>query len=71
MGEVAAIQNGRELSLMGVWGILITHKADPVTTQSKAFKYVMVSEPYTYTLYLKQVIAYITINFLTLMAYRV
>ncbi len=49
------------------WGSLITHCAGSVTTQRKAFKYVMASESYRYTWYLKQVIAslpYIKIDFI-------
>jgi hypothetical protein len=36
---------------------LMAHSAGSVTTQSIAFKYVMASEPYRYTRYLKQVMA--------------
>ncbi len=44
----------------------MTHSAGFVTTQSVALKYVMASEPYKYTWYLKQVMAglpYIKIYF--------
>ncbi len=45
---------------------LMTHSAGSVTTQRKAFKYVMAFEPYRYTWYFKQVMAslpYIKISF--------
>ncbi len=45
---------------------LMTHSAGSVTTQRKAFKYVMASEPYRYTWYFKRVMAslpYIKIYF--------
>ncbi len=44
----------------------MTHIAGSVTTQRKELKYVMASEPYRYTWYLKQVMAslpYIKIYF--------
>ncbi len=70
MGEgYAAIQRRGGLPVVGVgsvW-ILMTHGPTSfVTTQSKAFKYVMASEPYRYTWCLKQVVAglpYIKIYF--------
>jgi hypothetical protein len=40
---------------VGGRGSLMTHSAGSVTNQSIVFKYVMVSEPYRYTRYLKQV----------------
>ena len=55
---------GVGLPLVG--GSLMTHSAGSVTTQSIALKYVMASEPYRYTWYLKQVMAglpYIKIYF--------
>jgi hypothetical protein len=54
------------LPVVGGGGSLMTHSAGSVTTQRKAFKYVMASEPYRYTWYLKQVMAslpYINIYF--------
>jgi hypothetical protein len=42
---------------VGVGGSLMTHSNGCVTTQSIALKKVMASEPYMYTLYLKQVMA--------------
>ena len=44
----AAIQKGGRAS-WGRGGSLMTHNAGTVTTQRKAFKYVMASEPYRYT----------------------
>ncbi len=68
MGEGnAAIQSGGGLPEVGDWGSVITPTAGFVTTQSIAFKYVMASEPYRNTWYLKQVMAglpYIKIHFL-------
>jgi hypothetical protein len=50
MGEgYAAIQSGGRAAVMGGGGSLMTHSAGSVTTQRKAFKYVMASEPYRYT----------------------
>ncbi len=50
MGEgYAAIQRGERAAVVGGWGSLINHSAGSVTTQRKAFKYVMASEPYRYT----------------------
>ncbi len=37
------------LPVVGGGGSLMTHSAGSVTTLSKAFKYVMASEPYRYT----------------------
>jgi hypothetical protein len=57
---------GGGLPLVGGGGSLMTHSAGSVTTQSIALKYVMASEPYRYTCYLKQVMAglpYIKIYF--------
>ncbi len=42
---------------MGCEGSLMTHSADSVTAQSIAFIYVIASEPFRYTWYLKQVMA--------------
>ncbi len=68
MGEgYAAIQRGgRAACSRGGGGSLMTYSAGSVTTQRKAFKYVMASEPYRYTWYFKQVMAslqYIMIYF--------
>jgi hypothetical protein len=50
MGEgYAAIQRGGGLLVVVGGGSLMTHSAGSVTTQRKAFKYVMFSEPYRYT----------------------
>ncbi len=58
MGEgYAAIQRREGLNVVGGGGSLMTHGASSVTTQSIAFKYVMASEPYRYTWYLKQTMA--------------
>ncbi len=58
MGEgTAAIQSGGRAACSGGWGSVVTHTAGSVTTQSIAFKYVMASEPYRNTWYLKQVMA--------------
>ncbi len=46
---------GEGCLLWGVGGCFMTHWAGSVTTQSIAFTYVMASEPYRYTWYLKQV----------------
>ncbi len=44
MGEgSAAIQRGGGLPVVGSGDSLMNHSADSVTTQSKAFKYVMAS----------------------------
>ncbi len=45
------------LPVVGGGGCLMTHSAGSVTTQRKAYKYVMASEPYRYTWYVKQVMA--------------
>ncbi len=67
MGEgYAAIHRGRGLPVVGGGGSLMTHSVGSVTTQSTALEYVMASEPYRYTWYLKQVMAglpYIKIYF--------
>ncbi len=58
MGEgYAAIQSGGRAACSGGRGSVMTHTAGSVTTQSIAFKYVMASEPYRKTWYLKQVMA--------------
>ncbi len=57
---------GGGLPVVGGGGSLMTHTAGSVTSQRTAFKYVMASEPYGYTWYLKQVMAslpYIKIYF--------
>ncbi len=54
------------LPVVGGGGSLMTHTAGSVTTQRKAFKYVMAFIPYRFTWYLKQVMAsspYIKIYF--------
>ncbi len=59
-------REGGGLPVVGGGGSLMTHSAGSITTQRKAFKYVMASEPYRYTWYLKQVMAslpYIKIYF--------
>ncbi len=56
-GGSAAIQSGRGLPVVGHEDSLMTHSAGSVTSQSIALKYVMASEPYRYTWYLKQVMA--------------
>ncbi len=48
---------GGGLPVVGGGGSVMTHTAGPVSTQSIALKYVMASEPYRNTLYLKQVMA--------------
>jgi hypothetical protein len=48
---------GGGLPVVGGGGSLMTHGAGSVTTQSIALKHVRASEPYRYTLYLKQVMA--------------
>ncbi len=67
MGEGnAAIQRGGGLPVVEGGGGVMTHTAGSVSTQSIAFKYVMASEPYRSTWYLKQVMAglsYIKIYF--------
>ncbi len=61
MGEgYAAIQRGGWVACSGGGGSLMTHRADSVTTESIAIKYVMAYEPYRYTWYLKQVMAGLT-----------
>ncbi len=63
MGEGnAAIQSGGRAACSGGGGIVMTHTAGCVTTQSVAFKYVMASEPYRNTWYLKQVMAGLPYN---------
>ncbi len=42
-------REGVGLPVVGGGGSLMTHSAGSVTTQRKAFKYVMASEPYRYT----------------------
>ncbi len=57
---------GEGLPVVGGGGSVMTHTAGSVTTLSIAFKYVMASEPYRNTWYLKQVMAnlpYIKIYF--------
>ncbi len=57
---------GGGLPVVGDGGSLMTHSAGSVTTQSKAFKYVMAAEPYRYSWFLKHVMAswtYIKIDF--------
>jgi hypothetical protein len=48
-------RKGEDCLYGGAGGSLMTHSAGSVTNQSTAFKYVMASEPYRYTRYLKQV----------------
>ncbi len=65
-GGNATIQRGGGLPVVGGGGSVMTHTACSVTTQSIAFKYVMASEPYRNTWYLKQRMAglpYIKIYF--------
>ncbi len=50
-------EEGGGLHALGAGGRVVTHSAGFVTTQSKAFTNVMASEPYSYTWYLKQVMA--------------
>ncbi len=59
MGEGnAAIQSGgRAACIVGGGGSVMIHTAGSVTTQSISFKYVMASEPYRNTWYLKQMMA--------------
>ena len=46
MGEgYAAIHRGGGLPVVGGGGSVVTHTAGSVTTQSKAFKYVMAFKP--------------------------
>ncbi len=45
-------------------GSLMTHSAGSVNIQSMVFKYVMASEPYRYTWYLKQVMTSLRFIFL-------
>jgi hypothetical protein len=57
---------GGELPVVGGGGSVMTHNTGAVSSQSIAFKYVMASEPYRNTWYLKQVMAglpYIKIYF--------
>ncbi len=49
----AAIQAGGVLPVVGSGGSLMIHSAGSVTIQSIALAYVMASEPYMYTWYLK------------------
>ncbi len=56
---------GGGFACSGGWCSLMTHSAGSVTTQSIALKYVMASEPYRYTWYLKQVMAYLLLKTLT------
>ncbi len=66
-------REGGGLPVVGGGGSLMTHSAGSVTTQRKALKYVMVSEPYKYTWYFKKVMAslpYIKIYFF-LNTYRI
>ncbi len=59
-------REGGGLPVVGGGGSLMTHSAGSVTTQRKASTYVMASEPYRYTWYLKQVmgsVPYIKIYF--------
>ncbi len=59
-------REGGGLPVVEGGGSLLTHNGGSATTQRKAFKYVMASEPYRYTWYLKQVMAglpYIEIYF--------
>jgi hypothetical protein len=50
MGEgYAAIQRGGGLLVVGGWGNLMTHTAGSVSTQRKAFTYVMASLNHTGT----------------------
>jgi hypothetical protein len=42
-------REGGGLPVVGGGGSLMIHSAGSVTTQKKAFKYVMASEPYRYT----------------------
>jgi len=59
-------REGGGLPVVRGGGSLMTHSAGSVTTQKKALKYVMASEPYRNTWYLKQVMAglpYIKIYF--------
>ncbi len=61
-----AIQSGGRAACSGGGGSLMTHTTGSVSTQSIALKYVMASEPYRNTWYLKQVMAglsYIKIYF--------
>ncbi len=58
MGEFyAAIQKEGRAAISEGGGSMMTHSAGSVSTQRKAFKYVMASEPYRYTWYLKHVMA--------------
>jgi hypothetical protein len=61
-----AIQRGGGLPVVMGGGSLMTHIAGSITSQSIAFNYVMASEPYRFTFYIKQVMAglqYIKVNF--------
>jgi hypothetical protein len=58
MGEgYAAIQSGGRMPVVGGGGSVMNLIAGSVTNQSIAFKYVMASEPYRNTWYLKQVMS--------------
>jgi hypothetical protein len=50
-------REGGGLPVVGGGGSLMAHGAGSVTTQRKAFKYVMAFEPYRNTSYFKQVMA--------------
>ncbi len=59
-------REGVGLPVVGGGGSLKTHNSGSVTTQMKAVKHMMASEPYRYKWYLKQVMAslpYIKIYF--------
>ncbi len=56
MGESNAATQS-EVPVVRGGGNVMTHTAGIVTTQSIEFKYVMASEPYRNTWYLKQVMA--------------
>jgi hypothetical protein len=45
----AAIQRGGRAASSGGWGSLMTHSGSSLTTQRKAFKYVMASDPFRNT----------------------
>ncbi len=65
-GGNAAIKSWGRAACSGGGGNVMNHTAGSVTTQCIAFKYVMASEPYRNTWYLKQVMAglpYIKIYF--------
>jgi hypothetical protein len=63
MGEgYAAIQSWGGMPVVGGGGSVMNHTAGSVTNQSIAFKYVMASEPYRNTWYLKQVMSGLPYN---------